>query len=66
MRFYLELGPRVFLVVKYGLTAVSVFIIVVAHEAITTRYRFCNGLLPIFAALFSGVVVWEFFLLSLL
>lgn len=66
MRYYLTHGPRVFLLVKYGMTALSVLIIVVAYETITTRYRLCAGLLPICAATFGGVVIWEVYLLSTL
>ena len=64
MRYYLTHGPRVFLLVKYGMTALSVLIIVVAYETITTRYRLCAGILPICAATFGGVVIWELYLLS--
>jgi hypothetical protein len=65
MRYYLSHGPQVFLLVKYGLTAFSVFIIVVAHENITHRYRLSAGIFPLFAALFGGVVIWELYLLSI-
>ncbi len=65
MRYYLSHGPQVFLLVKYGLTVLPVLIIVIGHEALTTRYRFCSGLLPLFASFFGGVVIWEFYLLSL-
>lgn len=64
MRYYLTHGPQVFLLVKYGMTALSVLIIVVAHETITTRYRLCAGLLPTCAATFGAVVLWEVYLLS--
>lgn len=64
MRYYLTHGPRVFLLVKYGMTALSVLIIVVAYETITTRYRLCAGILPICAATFGGVVIWEVYLLT--
>jgi len=64
MNYYLTHGPRVFLVVKYSLTALSVLIIIVAHEMITTRYRLLIGILPVFAAIFGVVVIWEFYLLS--
>ncbi|MBC2710396.1 MAG: hypothetical protein HGJ94_05175 [Desulfosarcina sp.] len=63
MRYYLNQGPQIFLLVKYGLTALSVLIIILGSEALTTRYRLCSGILPLFAAIFSGVVMWEFYLL---
>jgi hypothetical protein len=64
MNYFLSRGPHLFLVVKYGLTALSVLIVVVAHEAILSRYRAGVGILPVFAALFGAVVVWELYLLS--
>lgn len=64
MKYYLTHGPQIFLLVKYGLTALSVLIVIVSHEIITTRYRLCIGILPAFAILFSAVVVWECYLLS--
>jgi hypothetical protein len=67
MQYYLSHGPQVFLLVKYGLTALSLLIIVVVNETLITRYRIGTGtLLNIFAALFGSVVIWEFYLLSIL
>jgi hypothetical protein len=63
MNYYLNHGPQVFLIVKYGLTALSVLIIVVGHEVLTNRYRFCYGILPLFASFFGCVVIWELYLL---
>lgn len=63
MRYYINHGPQVFLLVKYGLTALSVLIIVLVDEAVSSRYRFSNGILPFFAAIFGSVVIWEFYLL---
>ncbi len=67
MQYYLSHGPQVFLFVKYGLTALSLFIIVVLNETLITRFRISTGmLLHVFAALFGSVVIWEFYLLSIL
>ncbi|MBR9985857.1 MAG: hypothetical protein KFF68_08105 [Desulfosarcina sp.] len=66
MQYYLSHGPQVFLLVKYGLTAFSVLIIVLLKESVITRYRLSTGmLLHIFTAFFGSVVVWEFYLLSI-
>lgn len=65
MRYFIDHhGPRVFILVKYGLTALSVLIVILCNEAIAARYRRLTGLLPIFAAVFGGVVIWQLFLLS--
>ena len=66
MQYYLSHGPQVFLLVKYGLTAFSVFIIVLLNESLITRFRIGTGLLlDVFAAFFGSVVIWEFYLLSI-
>ncbi len=65
MQYYLSHGPQVFLLVKYGLTAFSVIIIVLLKESLITRYRIGTGMLiHVFAAFFGSVVIWEFYLLS--
>jgi hypothetical protein len=66
MQYYLSHGPQVFLLVKYGLTAFSVLIIVLLKESLITRYRIGTGmLLHVFAAFFGSVVIWELYLLSI-
>lgn len=65
MRYYLSHGPEVFLFVKYGLTAASVLIIVLIYESLASRYRLRSTILPVFAVVFGGVVLWEIYLLSL-
>lgn len=65
MQYYLSHGPQVFLLVKYGLTAFSVLIIVLLKESFITRYRIGTGMLiHVFTAFFGSVVIWEFYLLS--
>jgi hypothetical protein len=67
MRYYLSHGPQVFLLVKYGLTVSSVLIIVLIKESLLTRYQIATGkLLYVFAGFFCGVVIWEFYLLSII
>jgi hypothetical protein len=65
MHYFLGHGPQIFLLVKYGLTVLSVMIIVIAKEPISARYRLSTAILHAFAAFFGGVVIWEFYLLSI-
>lgn len=66
MDYYLGHGPEVFLTVKYGLTAFSVFIIVLLKNVLSTPYRLNTGtLLHLFAAGFGSVVIWQCYLLSI-
>ena len=65
MQYFLGHGTRIFLIVKYGLTAFSVMIIVIIKEPISARYRVSTEILHAFAAFFGGVVIWEFYLLSI-
>jgi hypothetical protein len=64
MAYYLTDGPRVFLLVKYGLTALAVLLIVLADHTLPARYRMPVGILPIMGAFLGGVVIWELCLLS--
>ncbi len=66
MEYYLSHGPRTFLFVKYGLTALSVLLIVLLNNTFATRYRVGTGmLLHLFAACFGSVVIWQVYLLSI-
>lgn len=66
MQYYLSHGPQVFLFVKYGLTALSLLIIIVLNETLISRFRISTGtLLHVFAALFGCVVIWQCYLLSI-
>ncbi len=63
MNYYLRYGPEVFLLVKYGLTVLSVLLVVIAKEPISFRYCLSGKLLNLFAVFFGGVVIWEIYLL---
>jgi hypothetical protein len=66
MAYYLSHGTLAFLLVKYGLTALAVILIVLLNEALAARYRLGNGIvLHLFAACFGSVVIWQFYLLSI-
>lgn len=65
MRYYLSLGPRTFVIVKYGLTAFSLMIMVVLHTIISVRYRiFASIMFPSCILLFGSVIIWEIYLLT--
>ena len=65
MRYYLNRGSQVFIFVKQGLTVLPMLIILLANEVLTNRYRIGAGMFfHIFAAFFGGVVIWEFYLLT--
>jgi hypothetical protein len=64
MAYYLTHGPRIFLLVKYGLTVLAVFLVVLADHTLTTRHRMFAGILPVIGTVLGGVVIWELFLLS--
>lgn len=64
MRYYLTHGSVVFVLIKYGLTALALMIIVALHAVISARYRI-GSLLPLFCGLvFASVVIWELYLLA--
>ena len=65
MAYYLTHGPRVFLFVKYGLTALSVWLIVLLNDTLASRYRIGSEMvLHVFAAFFGSAVLWQLYLLS--
>ena len=65
MAYYLSHGPYVFLSVKYGLTALSVLLIVLLKDSLPHRYCLNSAtLLHLFAAGFGSVVIWQVYLLS--
>lgn len=66
MDYYLKYGPHTFLLVKYGLTASSVFLVVLLDDVLTTRYRFGSGaILSLFTSVFGSVLIWQWYLFSL-
>jgi hypothetical protein len=64
MAYYLAIGPRVFFLVKYGLTVLVILLIVLADHALKDRFRLFAGLLPVVVTMMSCVVIWELWLLS--
>ena len=65
MRYYLNLGPGTFIMVKYGLTAFALIIMIVLHAVISVRYRILSSVLfPSCIIIFCSVIIWEVYLLS--
>jgi hypothetical protein len=65
MRYYIGLGPWVFVIVKYGITALSLILIVVFNAIIYTRHRIASLLtMPFCVSVFGSVVIWELYLLA--
>jgi hypothetical protein len=64
MDFYLTVGPKAFLAVKYLLTSLSVFILVVYSNMRPKGSRLSiASLFPWIIAALASVVVWEIYLL---
>jgi hypothetical protein len=63
MQYYITLGPVIFVMVKYSITALALLIILVLHAIISARYRIGSLMLPFCGLAFGAVVVWELFLL---
>jgi hypothetical protein len=63
MQYYLTLGPKNFLLAKYGITALALFILVVLHSITSTGHRIGFYLLPFCKLTFGSVIIWELFLL---
>lgn len=65
MAFYLNLGPDIFMAIKYLVTAAAVTIVVVMNHAFIRILRVRFGqLLKVFAGCFAVVVVWELYLMA--
>jgi len=64
MDFYLKIGPKTFLAVKYALTSLSVFILVIYSNAALKDGRFpIRSVFPWIIIALAGVVVWEIYLM---
>ena len=64
MQYYISLGPGIFVMVKYSLTALALLIMLVLHAIISARYRIGSLLLPFCGLAFGSVVIWEVYLLA--
>lgn len=64
MHYYITLGHRVFVVVKYGITAVALLIILMIDSVISSKYRFGSLLFPFCLVVFGSVIIWQLYLLT--
>jgi Domain of unknown function (DUF5658) len=63
MAYFLHIGTAAFLLVKYGMTAVSVMIVLLLNYVFVRHLKLhARSLLNYFAGMFALVVVWELFL----
>ncbi len=64
MAYYLKLGPHGFMAVKYVLTSLSVFILVIYSNSGLKRGRHSiRAVFPWIITVFAAVVVWEIYLM---
>lgn len=66
MSFYLDIGPATFVAVKYGMTALSIFVLVVCcyDPNNSLKIKFPSLFLIIFLAV-AAVIPWHLYLLYL-
>ena len=63
MAYFLEIGTVAFMLVKYGLTAISVMIVLLLNYVFVRHLHLqARSLLNYFAGIFALVLVWELFL----
>jgi hypothetical protein len=65
MDYYIGVGARTFVIVKYLLTVLPLIILLFTKELLSERYGIARLLPPaLIAAVFAGVVLWELHLLG--
>jgi hypothetical protein len=66
MDYYIKNSPHAFLLVKYGLTASSVLIVLMLDEVLRTRYNFgSKAILNLFSSFFGSVLIWQWYLFTM-
>jgi hypothetical protein len=64
MAYYLNIGPQTFMIVKYALTSLSVFILLVyGSVALRGGLIKIRSFFPLIITAFASVVVWEIYLI---
>ena len=64
MAYYLNIGPQAFLAVKYALTSLSVFILLVYGSVVFRGVQIhIRSVFPLIITAFASVVVWEIYLM---
>ena len=65
MAFYLEVGPGVFLTVKYLLTCLSLFVLLMfSHRVVQSMKIESIKIFSFIIVAFTGVVAWQLYLIS--
>ena len=63
MAFYLNIGPTPFVAVKYGLTSLSVFVLLVcSNNTIRSLRIHTRSMFSIISLTFAGVIAWQLYL----
>ena len=63
MAFYLKVGPTTFVTVKYTMTSLSIFVLLVySHNSIKGLNKNTRSMFSIIAAAFAGVIAWQLYL----
>ena len=64
MAYYLKIGPYAFLAVKYSLTCMAVFILLICQNIFLRTIRiYTRSLFYVIIAVFMTVVIWQFYLI---
>ncbi len=64
MAYYLTMGTQAFILVKYALTSLSVFILLVYSSVVLRGSRIhLRSVFPLIITAFASVVVWELYLM---
>ena len=63
MAFYLNIGPTQFVAVKYALTSLSIFVLLVySNKSIQSLKLHTRSMFSIISLTFAGVIAWQLFL----
>ena len=64
MAFYLNIGPAVFIGVKYGMTSLSIFVLLVSSKNSSISHKICSSslFLMIFLTV-AAVIPWQLYLI---
>jgi len=64
MAYYLNIGPYTFLAVKYILTCLAIFIILLCQNIFLRTIKiYTRSLFYVIIAVFMTVVIWQFYLI---
>jgi len=64
MAYFLQHGLLTFIVAKYVLTSIGVFILLILKNVFLARFKmYTHSLFPIVIVTFAAVIVWELFLI---